>query len=181
MEAMLVLTEEIVRDKARSYVPLAEKEAFVRSVSDNCFDRIAIGSGNGEDVPPMWKENGFIKARYLAGALVKLYFGLEYATEAGEEWLPTTEEYDRIMALCPMNQIERIRKSSKDAAVRDKCYVTTLWLVPVYSSWRTVIFALDTPLLINSTASLTLIFTPRILLPLWTNPRSSLWSISRSA
>ena len=122
MGIMVVLTEETIRDKARSYVPMAEKEAFVRAVCDNCFDRIAIGSGNGEDVPPMWKENGFIKARYLAGALVKLYFGLEYATEAGEEWLPTTEEYDRIMALCPMNQIERIRKSSKDAAVRDKCY-----------------------------------------------------------
>lgn len=122
MEDTLVLTEETIRDKARSYVPIAEKEAFIRSVSDNCFDRIAIGGGNGEEVPPMWKENGFIRQKYLAGALVKLYFGLEYATEAGDEWLPTDEEYDRIMANCPMNQIERIRKSSKDQGVRDKCY-----------------------------------------------------------
>lgn len=122
MEAVLVLTEEIIRDEARSYVPLAEKEEFIRSVSDNCFDRIAIGSGNGEDIPPMWKENGFIKQKYLAGALAKLYFRLEFATEDKDEWLPTTEEYDRIMAGCPINQIERIRKSSKDSAVRDKCY-----------------------------------------------------------
>ena len=122
METMLVLTEEIIRDKARSFVPLAEKEAFVRSVSDNCFDRISIGGINGEDVPPMWKENGFIKQKYLAGALTRLYFGLEIETEAGDEWLPTEAECDRIMAGCPMNQIERIRKNSKDAAVRDKCY-----------------------------------------------------------
>ena len=122
MEDKLVLTEELIRDKARSYVPMAEKEAFVRGVSDNCFDRIAIGSGNGEDVPPMWKENAFIRQRYLAGALARLYLGLEIATEEGDEWLPTTEEYDRITSGCPMNQLDRIRRASKDTAVRDKCY-----------------------------------------------------------
>ena len=122
MEAMLVLTEEIIRDKARTYVPFAEKEDFVRSVSDNCFDRIAIGGKNGEDVPPMWKENGFIKQKYLAGALVKLYLGMEFDTESGDKWLPTTEEYDRIMGGCPINQIERIRKNAKDKDVRDRCY-----------------------------------------------------------
>lgn len=125
MEDVLVLTEETVRDKARSYVPIAEKEAFIRSVSDNCFDRIAIGGANGEDVPPMWKENGIIRQKYLAGALVKLYLGLEYATEDGDEWLPTDAEYDRIMGGNPMNQLERIRRSTKDGNIRDKCYDLT--------------------------------------------------------
>lgn len=121
MEDMLVLTEEIIR-AARSYVPLAEKEDFVRSVSDNCFDRIAIGSRNGEDIPPMWKENGFIKQRYLAGALMKLYLEIDFIGEKGDKRLPTQTEYDWIMAGSPINQIERIRKSSKDTEVRDKCY-----------------------------------------------------------
>ena len=122
MEDTLVLTEEILRDKARSYIPLAEKTAFIRSVADNCFDRIAIGGGDGEDVPPMWKENCTIKQKYLAGALAKLYFGLEIATEGDDPWLPTEKEFDRIMGGFPMNQMERIRRAAKDPALRDKCY-----------------------------------------------------------
>lgn len=119
MSERIELTGDIMQ-KARDYVPLAEKEAWVAENAPRCFDKLAITS-DGEPVPPMYMVNAGLKSRYLMGALVKLYFEATPFTPE-TDWLMTEADYDRWAGSHIMNQLERMKH---DTTYRYKAYDLT--------------------------------------------------------
>lgn len=118
-----VVTEEQLRDRARSYVPVKEKLQFIDDVCTRCFDTMNIGGATGEDVPPVYKENLYNKNKYLAAAVAKLYLGENFTPEDEDDpWKMSDEVYDYFSAVKPLTQIERIRRTSKDRELQDKCF-----------------------------------------------------------
>lgn len=119
-----VVTEDQIREKARSYVPAKEKQRFVEDVSTRCFDIMNISATTGDTAtPPLYKENTLRKQKYLAAAVAKLYLG-EGFTPANEDdpWLMTDEDFDYFSVVRPITQVDRIRRFSKDHELQDKCY-----------------------------------------------------------
>lgn len=119
-----IVTEDLIRDKARSYVPIKEKQDFINAVSGLCFDVLNISATTGDSAtPPLYKENPAKKQKYLAAAIAKLYLG-EGFTQADEDdpWMMTDEDYDFFSTVRPFNQIERIRRGTKDRELQDKCF-----------------------------------------------------------
>lgn len=120
---VFVITEALLHEKARTYVPIAEKQKFVDDVVVRCFDPISISGADDEALPPMYKENTGRKMRYLAGGLAKLYLGEGYATANDDDpWMMTDEAYDYFWGGRPVSQIERVRRFSKDKNLQDQCY-----------------------------------------------------------
>lgn len=119
-----IVTEEAIRDRAIAYVPIAEKQSWVGDVVVRCFDPINIAAVSGVDeMPPMYKENTFQRVKYLAGALLKLYLCEDFAPVSEDDpWMMPDDTYDFFCADKPLAQIERIRRMSKDNAVKDKCF-----------------------------------------------------------
>ena len=119
-----IVTEDQVREKARSYVPVKEKHRFVEDVSTRCFDILNITATTGDSAtPPLYKENTEKKQKYLAAAVAKLYLG-EGFTPANEndQWLMTDEDFDFFSAVRPLTQVDRIRRMTKDRELQDKCF-----------------------------------------------------------
>ena len=110
-----ILTRDMLM-AAKSYLPLEEKQKIL-SYADRCFDRLSITSGD-EPLPPMWKENAGLKARYLMAALLG-YFGIE--AEAESEGLITQEVYDYYAGSHIYMQIERFKRD-RDEIVKNKAY-----------------------------------------------------------
>lgn len=102
---------------AKTYLPLAQKEAFCRKNSERCFDRLKITMDKGDELPPLWMENTALKKRYLMTALVRDYLGL--ACEE-EDDLMTEADYDRWAGAHIFMQLERLKKEK--GAVCDTCY-----------------------------------------------------------
>lgn len=120
---VFTVTEGLLREKARTYVPIAEKMQFVDDVVVRCFDPISISGADDEALPPMYKENTGRKMRYLAGGLAKLYLGEGYSTADDDDpWMMTDEAYDYFWGGRPVSQIERVRRFSKDKDLQDQCY-----------------------------------------------------------
>lgn len=103
---------------AKDYVPLEVKKAWVADCADKCFDRLAI-TADGETMPAMYMVNSGLKARYLMGALVGMYLGLDYEPDGGDALLMSAEDYDKWAGSHVFNQIERMKR---DPDVRDKCF-----------------------------------------------------------
>ena len=123
-EKKLTLTEEWLRRRAVSYASMESKERFVRDCAMRCFDKMEIGTENGEPMPPYYKENAVLKSRYMLAALLILYLdveGLELA-EKDDPWLPSEEACDAYFASFPISQLERIKKTTQDKELRDKIY-----------------------------------------------------------
>ena len=119
-----IVTEDLIRDKARSYVPIKEKRDFINTVSGLCFDVLNISATTGDSAtPPLYKENPAKKQKYLAAAIAKLYLG-EGFTQADEDdpWMMTDEDYDFFSTVRPLSQIERIRRGTKDRELQNKCF-----------------------------------------------------------
>lgn len=114
---------EKIMQNAESYVPIRKKAEFVKYCAERCFDKLNITATSGNDtlsaMPPMWKENSELKARYMMGGLLKLYLKQEAQTDENDEWLLTEQEYDRWAAAHILNQIERMKSN---ASLRDKCF-----------------------------------------------------------
>ena len=114
---------EKIMQNAESYVPIRKKAEFVKFCAERCFDKLNITATSGNDtlsaMPPMWKENSELKARYMMGGLLKLYLKQEAQTDENDEWLLTEQEYDRWAAAHLLNQIERMKSN---ASLRDKCF-----------------------------------------------------------
>lgn len=107
MEAKISLTSDMMQ-KARDYIPLMEKEAWVAENAPKCFDELAITADN-EPMPPMYMVNAGLKCRYLMAALVKLYFGIEFQQDPEDAWLMSVDEYDAWAGGHIFNQIERMK------------------------------------------------------------------------
>ena len=114
---------EKIMQEAETYVPISKKAEFVKYCAERCFDKLNITATSGNDtlsaMPPMWKENSELKARYMMGGLLKLYLKQEAQTDENDEWLLTEQEYDRWAAAHILNQIERMKSN---ASLRDKCF-----------------------------------------------------------
>lgn len=110
-------------ENAQTYLPMREKTAFVNFCAERCFDKLNITAASGAEtistMPPMWKENTELKARYIMGALLKLYLKQDVQTEENDKWLLTEAEYDKWGEMHILNQIERMKSN---AAMRDKCF-----------------------------------------------------------
>ena len=122
-EKKLTLTEEWLRDKARSYVPLKEKREFVELCAMKCFDRMEIGTEDGQPLPPFYKENAVSKQKYMTGALLRLYLGV-VGDFGGEDdpYRMTDEAFDEWARCFPVSQIERMKRTTKDKELQDKIY-----------------------------------------------------------
>lgn len=116
-----VLTEEDVLTLAKAYAPHVEKTTFVDSAAVRCFDRMELTTEDGNAVPPMWKENSGRKARYMTAALAGIYLRILPERE-DDPWELTDEEYDALAESQLVSQLERMKKGTKNPAVRDKIY-----------------------------------------------------------
>lgn len=122
-EKKIVLTEEYLRTEAVSYIPMRDKEEFIKDVSPGCFDKMEIGTENGDPLPPFYKESAVRKHRYMTAALMKLYLRVEYDTEAdGDPWSITDESYETASRSFLLSQLERIKKRTSDKELQDKIY-----------------------------------------------------------
>lgn len=111
-----ILTREVLM-AARSYVPIQEKMTFLE-YAPGCYDKLSIKNGN-DSMPPMWKENEGLRARYLMYAMMHKYLGVEVEVES--DGLLTPEEYDRFAASHIIMQLERFKRD-KEESVRNKAY-----------------------------------------------------------
>lgn len=106
---------------AETYVPLMQKTAFVNYVAERCFDRVEIRVSADDDVrtPPYFKDSPERKARYMMGALLKLYLKAGFEPVEGDEWLMSADDYDRWAGGHVFNQIERMKGNAK---TRDRAF-----------------------------------------------------------
>ena len=104
------ITMKEVFAKANAYVPLMEKAAIVSHCAERCIDRVVVDTGERfrGDVPPMYRENGQRKRRYLMGILARAYLRLDFDGCEEDKWLMSADDYDRM-------------KKQSDA-LRDKAY-----------------------------------------------------------
>lgn len=119
MEQVIIINEEIL-EKARAYVPIAEKMQFINSCAQLCFDLMELSAGGAEEtiaLPPMYKENTFLTERYLTAAFVRLYLNMGYERVDGEryidlekEWLISEGDFDLVGRSHFFNQMERAKK-----------------------------------------------------------------------
>jgi hypothetical protein len=109
---MIVITENDLMN-ARTYLPMHIKQAFLEHAAPLCFDTLNINiNENGlENVPfpAMYKENTFLKSRFLMGALWGLYFGKPYERAEGDDYMIPAELYDELTGSHILNQIERMK------------------------------------------------------------------------
>lgn len=108
--------------KANAYVPLMEKTAIVSHCAERCIDRVVVSTGEKfrGDTPPMYRENGQRKRRYLMGILVRAYLRLDFDGCEEDKWLMSADDYDLVCGVHLINQIDRMKKQSD--ALRDKAY-----------------------------------------------------------
>lgn len=107
---------------AKSYVPLMQKEEIVSYCAERCIDRVVVNTGEKfrGDTPPMYRENGQRKRRYLLGILARAYLRLNFEGCGGDRWLMSADDYDWLGGVQLINQIDRMKKQSD--ALRDKAY-----------------------------------------------------------
>lgn len=120
---IICLTEEHLKEASVSYVSMRDKEEFIKDVSPGCFDKMEIGTENGDPLPPFYKESAVRKHRYMTAALMKLYLRVEYGTETeGDPWSITDEDYEAASRSFLISQLERIKKRTADKELQDKIY-----------------------------------------------------------
>lgn len=118
-----VLTEEHLRSRAAAYIPLGEKEKFIKEVSVGCFDQMEIADENGEPLPPFYKESPVSKLRYMTAALLKLYLRIGFDMEREDDpWSITEESFDAAAQSFLLSQLERMKKRTADKSLQDKIY-----------------------------------------------------------
>ena len=117
MSEKIILTAEMIQS-AKDYIPVGIKEAWVSDNASKCFDRLQI-TADGEQMPPMYMINESLKARYLMGAFVGMYLGINYMPDDSDPTLMASADYDRWAGSHIFNQIERMKR---DPDVRDKCF-----------------------------------------------------------
>lgn len=109
-------------NKAKTYVPLVKKMDIVSTISERCFETLNItanADGSQMPMPPVYRENTFIKSRYLMGIFAKLYLCDEFGVEGDDEYLMAVDEYDKYAGGHIFEQLNRFKS---DATIRDKCF-----------------------------------------------------------
>lgn len=111
MENRFKITDEMM-DKAKTYIPLAKKEALVRLLAPSCIresydmdpDFQPVKNAADEMLPPMYEEDGASKSRILLSLMLYWYFG-----EDTKDYLCPLEIYDGWGESHILNQIERYK------------------------------------------------------------------------
>ena len=120
----IVITELDI-ERARSYVPVREKEEFVDYCYQRCMNKVTINLGDEDSdaMPNMYMENTFAKSKYLMSALLALYLNRknEVETVDGDEWLMTDRQYDLWCGSQVIGQIERLKRKTSPE-IQDKVY-----------------------------------------------------------
>lgn len=109
-------------EKARDYVPMGDKAAFVEYAAGRCIDKIAVtveGDRNAPEVPGMYKISRERQERYLMGAFVKLYLGKKYESVEGDKWLMARDDFDR---WCGGHVFAALEQAKRSAQTRDKAF-----------------------------------------------------------
>lgn len=107
---------------ARVYLPLMQKSDLVRHCAERCIDRVLVSTDEKfrGDTPPMYRENGQRKRRYLLGVLVRGYLAIDFEGCEDDLWLMSADDYDRMGGLTLLNRIDRMKKEGD--ALRDKAF-----------------------------------------------------------
>lgn len=115
------ITNQMLLD-AKTYLPLAEKIAFVEKAAARCQNLVRI-TGESETqtnaLPSMHMENTERKMRYMMYALLHYYLGIEELDTEADGMLLSMGEYDEYAKDHPLNQIER---KKQNAEVREVCF-----------------------------------------------------------
>lgn len=122
MQSYEITKEAVLSPAARSYVPLAEKEAFCRKAAALCTTEVQMSFSVGAakvDLPDYHGKNSGIFSRLLLGALFHLYLGADINGVSGDKELFSADDYDRAAAHHPLNTLTRMKG---DPAVRDRVY-----------------------------------------------------------
>lgn len=116
------ITMKEIFGEANTYVPLMEKAEIVSHCAERCIDRVVVSTGEKfrGDVPPMYRENGQRKRRYLMGILARAYLRLDFEGCEGDKWLLSADDYDLVQGAQLINRVDRMKKQSD--ALRDKAY-----------------------------------------------------------
>ena len=104
-------------DEATTYISLTEKEKIASEVAENCIDTLQINIDNGGQLiamPPMYRENTSMKARYLMGILAAKYLKMpiEPIAEDSTETLMDLPTYDAWASSHVYDQLERMKRNS---------------------------------------------------------------------
>ena len=107
---------------ARAYLPLIQKAEIVAHCAERCIDRVVVNMGEKfrGDTPPMYRENGQRRRRYLLGILVRWYLATDFDGCEDDMWLMSADDYDRLGGLTLLNKIDRMKKEGD--ALRDKAF-----------------------------------------------------------
>lgn len=107
---------------AQTYVPLLKKAEIVSYCAERCIDRVVVNTGEKfrGDTPPMYRENGQRKRRYLMGILVREYLRIEFDGCEHDLWLMSADDYDRMGSRHLINRIERMKGQKGEE--REKAY-----------------------------------------------------------
>lgn len=117
--AKIILTEQDVL-KAKSYIPIMEKEKWVQTAAPVCIDKMMIAAKEGDfnlPMPAMFKDNLQRKSRCLMTAFVVMYLGRKI--DITDDGMMGADDYDRYAGSHVFNQLERLKGK---AEVRDKVF-----------------------------------------------------------
>ena len=117
---MFEINAEVLR-KAKTYLSIAEKIKIAGEAASNCTTQIGYTLNVGGipiDVPDWCGKNAPMIQRYLLGALLKYYLGIQFEPVEGTSCLLSIDDYDRAAAQHPRNALERCKgdKETRDAA-----------------------------------------------------------------
>ena len=105
-----------------TYLPLRKKLEIAEHIAGNALAKYRISVEMGDEQifdPVIYGEDTGLRARYLLGALFKLYLGIDFKPVKGEEYLLSEDDFDRVAANHPMNTLERMKS---DAKARDAVF-----------------------------------------------------------
>ncbi len=114
-----IITEEMI-EKAKAYIPLADKVAFAVVTAKECIEPVEIDVLNIQAnetmaLPSLYQEDTFKKQLYLMQAFLKDYLHIAVPDEF------TAEVYDEYAKDQPLNQLERLKTKGKPE-IKDKVF-----------------------------------------------------------
>lgn len=119
---VFILTDEHIK-KAKSYMPLSEKESLAKDIADRCLYGLKTEERNkdGESFmsfPPILSEKLGLKSILLMNVLLSFYFDIELPDPEKEkvDWHKT---YDFYMGGHLLNQLERFKQNFE---LKDKVF-----------------------------------------------------------
>lgn len=122
MQNFKITREMLLSEKARTYVPAAEKLRLAEKAAVLCVSDISAKFTVGAaevDLPDFHGKDTEIFSRLMLGALYHLYLGQDIDGVSGDGEMMALDDYDRAGAAHPLNTMVRFKG---DPALRDLVY-----------------------------------------------------------